>query len=649
MIVKNESHVILRCLESVRPLVDYVLIEDTGSTDGTQGIVRDWLDRVGLPGEVVEEPWRDFAYNRSHALARLRQNKAIAYALMLDADDQLVPEPGFDVAAFKQGLSRDFYMVPMRNGALLFTRGQICSNRREFRYRGVLHEFLVPPPGKVSSGTTSGFHISVSREGARGQDPDKYRKDAALLERALAKEKDAFLRTRYTFYLARSYHHAGNNAAALKAYMKRTKMGGWAEEVFISHYSAGKLQEALGRPFDEVIATYRRASTAAPKRAEALHAASKLCRENKKWTEGYQYAVRGLRIPMPAEGLFVESWIYDYGLLDELAVNAYWTERYQECLDACRRLLDEGKLPEDQRDRVKKNGEFAAEKIGFASNPLPPLEEQSTVALASPTDPVSLEKTVATDAVLQERNRPRWCVFTSAGDFHNILSWTDDKDQERQWDLIVAFYGESEAEFQSLSSVSTILFKSKGSKWQNLKKFYEHDKGVFTQYDFVLVADDDLVWQTKEDIVRLFETADQYDFWICQPAFSEKGRISHSITVSHGDKSRIRFVNFVEVTCPIFRSDKLNRFLEIYDGELVGWGIDWWYCNVFRANFFRKFAIIDEIIAINPHDYQRRGGTREIIKLQSDSERRAHWFDVMQRYNLHQYVRTTFFSVKADG
>ena len=43
MIVKNEAHVILRCLDSVRPLVDYVLIEDTGSTDGTQQIVMDWL------------------------------------------------------------------------------------------------------------------------------------------------------------------------------------------------------------------------------------------------------------------------------------------------------------------------------------------------------------------------------------------------------------------------------------------------------------------------------------------------------------------------------------------------------------------------------------------------------------------------------
>jgi hypothetical protein len=34
MIVKDEAHVILKCLESVRPLVDYVLVVDTGSTTG---------------------------------------------------------------------------------------------------------------------------------------------------------------------------------------------------------------------------------------------------------------------------------------------------------------------------------------------------------------------------------------------------------------------------------------------------------------------------------------------------------------------------------------------------------------------------------------------------------------------------------------
>ena len=51
----------------------------------------------------------------------------------------------------------------------------------------------------------------------------------------------------------------------------------------------------MGRPFGEVIAAYDRASNAAPKRAEALHAASRLCREGKKFAEGYEYARRGLR------------------------------------------------------------------------------------------------------------------------------------------------------------------------------------------------------------------------------------------------------------------------------------------------------------------------------------------------------------------
>ncbi len=88
MIVKNETGVITRCLDSVRPLVDYVLIEDTGSTDGTQELIRDWLAKNNVPGEVIEEPWRDFAYNRSHVMAKLRERGEIGYALIIDADDK---------------------------------------------------------------------------------------------------------------------------------------------------------------------------------------------------------------------------------------------------------------------------------------------------------------------------------------------------------------------------------------------------------------------------------------------------------------------------------------------------------------------------------------------------------------------------------
>src|SRR5215471_12045472 len=111
MIVKDEAEIITRCLETVRRLVDFVMIEDTGSSDGTQEIVRNYIARIGLPGEVVDEPWQDFASNRSSALAHLRKHPEIDYALIMDADDLISYDEGFDADAFKAGMDKDLYDV----------------------------------------------------------------------------------------------------------------------------------------------------------------------------------------------------------------------------------------------------------------------------------------------------------------------------------------------------------------------------------------------------------------------------------------------------------------------------------------------------------------------------------------------------------
>jgi hypothetical protein len=58
MIVKSETKLIRRCLESVLPLVDYIFVVDTGSTDGKQQIIRDFLAEKKVDGIVIEEPWR---------------------------------------------------------------------------------------------------------------------------------------------------------------------------------------------------------------------------------------------------------------------------------------------------------------------------------------------------------------------------------------------------------------------------------------------------------------------------------------------------------------------------------------------------------------------------------------------------------------
>jgi glycosyltransferase involved in cell wall biosynthesis len=396
MIVKNESHVIVRCLESVRPLVDYVLVEDTGSTDDTKEIVRAWLRDTGIPGEVIEEKWRDFGYNRSLGLAALRRRPEIDYALVIDADDVIAHEPGFDAAAFKASLTADLYSVELRQRDVVYRRPQLCSNRIEFLYRGVLHEFIDTPDGatswgggKMSSAAAEGFHMLVGLQGARSLDPQKYRNDIDILQRALKSESHEFLRSRYTFYLAQSLRDAGDARGALTAYEKRGEMGFWHEERAVSLYNAAELKAKLDYPATEVIGTYLKAYEASPTRLEPLHGAVRFCRGKKLYHQGYVIAKGAMALAPqpPRDGLFVRPWIYDYGLLDELCVVSYWVGDHQTCLDAAMRLLREGKLPAEHRARVEANAESARKHLSNATAHCPAAKAETRLSVASPQEP----------------------------------------------------------------------------------------------------------------------------------------------------------------------------------------------------------------------------------------------------------------------
>jgi glycosyltransferase involved in cell wall biosynthesis len=379
MIAKDEAHVITRCLDSARSLADYVLVVDTGSTDGTQQIVRDWLEEAHVAGAVVEEPWRDFAHNRSFALAELRKRADIDYALIIDADDVLELDAGFAPEKFKSEMTHDLYDVPVFDGPLTYSRPHICRNRLPFSFRGVLHEYLeTPSPGVLQRTTAAGIAIRSTREGARNRNPRKYQDDAALLERALASETDPFLISRYIFYLAQSYMNCGEREKALANYLKRAELGDWIEEVYVSLFEAGNLMAALERPYDEVIATYLRAADLVPRRAEALHAASRYCRAHGKYRQGYEIAARGIGLKPPEGALFAQPWIYDYGLLDEYARNAYAIERYQDCLDAYQRLLCEAGIPEGVRERAERSAALPRKRLAeqAAARPQPRRERR---------------------------------------------------------------------------------------------------------------------------------------------------------------------------------------------------------------------------------------------------------------------------------
>src|SRR4051812_47601975 len=85
MIVKDEAKTLERTLVSAAPFIDRWVILDTGSTDGTQDVIRRAL--AGVPGELHEEPFVDFSTSRNRALDLA--GLATEFVMWLDADDEL--------------------------------------------------------------------------------------------------------------------------------------------------------------------------------------------------------------------------------------------------------------------------------------------------------------------------------------------------------------------------------------------------------------------------------------------------------------------------------------------------------------------------------------------------------------------------------
>ena len=97
MIVKNEAVIIERCLASVAPHIDCYVILDTGSTDDTVGLIRQFFLRRGIPGCVHHGSFRNFETTRNEALHLAEQSADLAfdYLLLLDADMEFFAEPGW--------------------------------------------------------------------------------------------------------------------------------------------------------------------------------------------------------------------------------------------------------------------------------------------------------------------------------------------------------------------------------------------------------------------------------------------------------------------------------------------------------------------------------------------------------------------------
>ncbi len=258
MIVKNESHVITRCLSSVKPIIDSWVIVDTGSTDGTQEIIKQYMKEI--PGELYERPWVNFEHNREEALQLAKKSEAAKadYILFIDADDYFSYADNFKLPE----LTQDYYLMVSHTSDKAYYLPRLIKSSLNWHWHGVLHEYVKAEDAKTGE-KLLGIENVYTSEGARSRDPEKYKKDVNVLQEALKKEPN---NARYMFYLAQSYLCANQPEKAIEYYEKRAKMGGWHEEVFWSLLQIAKLRDQLKEDPKKVEHSYLKALVYRPVR-----------------------------------------------------------------------------------------------------------------------------------------------------------------------------------------------------------------------------------------------------------------------------------------------------------------------------------------------------------------------------------------------
>jgi GR25 family glycosyltransferase involved in LPS biosynthesis len=233
MIVKDEAHIIKNTLEMLCSKIHftYWVICDTGSTDDTPSIITDFFKGKKIPGELHHHEWKNFAHNRTLALDAAFGKTDLLF--IFDADDEIHGE-----LTMPDIVDSDAYLINFGTQAgVSYQRVLLINNKIKWIFQSVIHEFIICLKPNSRQKTIDGDYYVVSgRSGSRNKDPNKYIKDAKILEEAYheAKQTGDNLYLRYGFYCANSYKDAGNHEEAIKWYKIVLGNDNWTQEKYMT-------------------------------------------------------------------------------------------------------------------------------------------------------------------------------------------------------------------------------------------------------------------------------------------------------------------------------------------------------------------------------------------------------------------------------
>jgi glycosyltransferase involved in cell wall biosynthesis len=211
MIVKNEEENLPRCLDSIKGVVDEIVIVDTGSTDKTVEIAKKYTDKI------YHHPWQnDFSLHR---------NQSISYAtgdwlLFIDADEELVIHHDSSIEEFRKTLETipdDCNAVALR--LLDIQKGKLIMQQntaRIFRNGKIHYESIVhnePKYDGIALLVIDAFLYHYGYDLSPGRMKQKFKRTSKLLLKKLEQEPN---NRDVLFYLSQLYAQFGNEKLCQK-------------------------------------------------------------------------------------------------------------------------------------------------------------------------------------------------------------------------------------------------------------------------------------------------------------------------------------------------------------------------------------------------------------------------------------------------
>lgn len=339
MIVKNEADIICDTFDNLLKYFKFssYIICDTGSTDNTIEIIKNYFNDKGIKGKVHKSIWRDFGYNRTEALEKAFNTSD--YLLVFDADDRITGN-------FKlpNKLLADAYNLILGDEKFNYTRPLLITNRKKWKFTGVLHEYLDPVKFNQTIDTINGdYYIVSGRFGHRSKQGGKYERDAEVFEKAYP-TCEPLLKPRYAFYCAQSYKDCNNIEKAVEWYKIRLSYEGFIQEKYYSCLMLGNLLMRDNQT--EAIKYFEKSYEIDSERIEGLYYIIKFYREKNNMSKAMEYYRKIVKSPNPNNKLFIFTTIYTYLLDIELSIIGFYID-FELGLSSLKKLFSRTDIPED--------------------------------------------------------------------------------------------------------------------------------------------------------------------------------------------------------------------------------------------------------------------------------------------------------------